>query len=149
MYGDSFDAELVNITNGDVICGIQKDFNQWSYHRDNTDIYYKAYQDENTKFNPQSPYAIAKLAAYNATRLYRQSYNLFASNGILFNHESVRRGELFVTRKITKYVADLKKKDKAAIMAKRKARRLRIKRQMWKRISRLRRKFKDKVASNK
>jgi GDPmannose 4,6-dehydratase len=51
------------------------------------------FQDENTLFNPQSPYAIAKLAAHHATRLYRQSYGLHASCGILFNHESERRAD--------------------------------------------------------
>lgn len=65
------------------------------------------FQDENTQFNPRSPYAIAKLAAYNSTRLYRSAYNLKASNAILFNMEGPRRGENFVTRKITKYVAQL------------------------------------------
>lgn len=65
------------------------------------------FQDENTRMNPQSPYAIAKLAAYHTTRLYRKSYGIFACNGILFNHESPRRGENFVTRKITKYVGYL------------------------------------------
>ena len=67
------------------------------------------FQDENTIFNPQSPYAIAKLSAHHATRLYRQSYGLHASCGILFNHESERRGGRFVTKKITKYVAGLSK----------------------------------------
>jgi GDPmannose 4,6-dehydratase len=65
------------------------------------------FQDENTLFNPQSPYAIAKLAAHHATRLYRKSYGLHASCGILFNHESERRGGRFVTKKITKYIARL------------------------------------------
>ena len=65
------------------------------------------YQDEQTKFNPQSPYGIAKLAAHHSVRLYRDSYGLFACGGILFNHESERRGERFVTRKISRYVADL------------------------------------------
>jgi len=65
------------------------------------------FQDENTLFRPQSPYAIAKLAAHHATRLYRQSYSLHASCGILFNHESERRGGRFVTKKITKYIAQL------------------------------------------
>ena len=63
------------------------------------------FQDENTLFRPQSPYAIAKLAAHHATRLYRNSYSLHASCGILFNHESERRGGRFVTKKITKWVA--------------------------------------------
>jgi GDPmannose 4,6-dehydratase len=58
-------------------------------------------QDESTPFVPQSPYAAAKLYAYWTTVIYRRAYGLFACNGILFNHESPRRGENFVTRKIT------------------------------------------------
>ena len=58
-------------------------------------------QSEKTKFYPKSPYASSKLFAYWITKNYRESYNMFASNGILFNHESPRRGETFVTRKIT------------------------------------------------
>jgi GDPmannose 4,6-dehydratase len=73
----------------------------------NLDNNREKYQDERTKFAPQSPYAIAKLAAHSAVSLYRRSYNLFACGGILFNHESERRGERFVTRKISRYVADL------------------------------------------
>lgn len=64
------------------------------------------YQDEETSFLPQSPYAIAKCAAHYATRLYREAYGLHASAGILFNHESSRRGENFVTKKITKWIAE-------------------------------------------
>ena len=64
------------------------------------------YQDENTKFMPQSPYAIAKCAAHHITSLYRDAYGLHASSGILFNHEGPRRGEEFVTRKITKWIGD-------------------------------------------
>ena len=60
----------------------------------------KKKQNEDTKFNPQSPYAISKLFAHNLTKFYRETFNLHASNGILFNHESPRRGETFVTRKI-------------------------------------------------
>jgi len=62
-------------------------------------------QNEVTPFAPQSPYAAAKVYAYYMTRNYRDAYGLFASNGILFNHESPRRGETFVTRKITRAVA--------------------------------------------
>ena len=58
-------------------------------------------QSEKTKFYPKSPYATSKLFAYWITKNYRESYGIFASNGILFNHESPRRGETFVTRKIT------------------------------------------------
>jgi GDPmannose 4,6-dehydratase len=66
------------------------------------------YQDENTIFMPQSPYGIAKLAAHHLCRLYRQSYGIHACCGILFNHESPRRGKEFVTRKITDYVGKLR-----------------------------------------
>lgn len=59
------------------------------------------YQNENTAFNPQSPYGLSKVFAFNMTRIYRRSYGMFAANGILFNHESPRRGINFVTRKIT------------------------------------------------
>ena len=62
-------------------------------------------QAENTEFHPRSPYGVSKLYSYWMTRNYRDAYGLFASNGILFNHESPRRGETFVTRKITKAVA--------------------------------------------
>lgn len=65
-------------------------------------------QNEQTYFAPQSPYAAAKLYAYWLTRNYREGYGLFAVNGILFNHEGPRRGETFVTRKITRYVAQYK-----------------------------------------
>jgi GDPmannose 4,6-dehydratase len=64
-------------------------------------------QNENTYFNPKSPYSIAKLYAYHITNSYKTAYNIFACNGILFNHESPRRGHNFVTRKITKGVANI------------------------------------------
>ena len=62
-------------------------------------------QTEQTPFYPRSPYAVAKLYAYWITKNYREAYNLFACNGVLFNHESPLRGETFVTRKITMAVA--------------------------------------------
>jgi GDPmannose 4,6-dehydratase len=62
-------------------------------------------QDENTPFHPRSPYAVAKVQAFWITVNYRESYGMHASNGILFNHESERRGETFVTRKITRGLA--------------------------------------------
>lgn len=65
------------------------------------------FQDENTPMLPQSPYGIAKLAAYHMVQIYRSSYDLFTCCGILFNHESPRRGENFVTRKITKYLSTI------------------------------------------
>ena len=64
------------------------------------------FQDENTAFEPQSPYAAAKLASHHLVRNYREGYSIFGSCGILFNHESERRGENFVTRKITKWIGD-------------------------------------------
>lgn len=67
------------------------------------------YQDETTEFAPNSPYAIAKLAAHNAVRMYREAYDIFACAGILFNHESPRRGENFVTRKVTMWVTSFKR----------------------------------------
>jgi GDPmannose 4,6-dehydratase len=65
-------------------------------------------QSETSRFHPRSPYAVAKVAAFWAAVNYREAYGMFASNGILFNHESERRGETFVTRKITRAVARIK-----------------------------------------
>ncbi len=65
-------------------------------------------QNEQTPFRPQSPYACAKVYAFHQTVNYRQAYDLFACNGILFNHESPRRGETFVTRKITRAATRIK-----------------------------------------
>lgn len=64
-------------------------------------------QNEMTPFYPRSPYGVAKLYGYWIVINYRESYNLFAVNGILFNHESPRRGETFVTRKISRSVAKI------------------------------------------
>jgi GDPmannose 4,6-dehydratase len=64
-------------------------------------------QTEKTPFHPRSPYAVAKLYAYWITINYRESYGIYACNGILFNHESPRRGETFVTRKITRGIANI------------------------------------------
>ncbi|HAJ5106731.1 TPA: NAD-dependent epimerase/dehydratase family protein, partial [Escherichia coli] len=64
-------------------------------------------QKETTPFYPRSPYAVAKLYAYWITVNYRESYGMYACNGILFNHESPRRGETFVTRKITRAIANI------------------------------------------
>ena len=68
------------------------------------ETYNKKVFDENSKFHPKSPYGVAKLYSYWITSVYRESYGIFASNGILFNHESPRRGETFVTRKITRFL---------------------------------------------
>lgn len=66
----------------------------------------KQYQNEQTEMLPQSPYGIAKLAAHNMIEIYRSAYDMFACCGILFNHESPRRGENFVTQKIVKWIKD-------------------------------------------
>ncbi len=81
------------------------------YQASSSELYGKVQavpQSETTPFYPCSPYAIAKLYAYWATVNYRESHGMFACNGILFNHESPRRGETFVTRKITRAVAHIK-----------------------------------------
>ena len=62
-------------------------------------------QTERTRFHPRSPYAVSKVFAHWMTVQYREAYGLFASNGILFNHESPRRGATFVTRKVTRGIA--------------------------------------------
>ncbi len=72
-------------------------------------------QNEKTPFQPQSPYATSKLFSYWITKNYRESYNIFASNGILFNHEGHSRGETFVTRKITMFVAKYNKTQKGVL----------------------------------
>jgi GDPmannose 4,6-dehydratase len=81
------------------------------YQASSSELYGKVVetpQTETTPFYPRSPYACAKAYAYYITVNYRESYNLFACNGILFNHESPRRGETFVTRKITRAAARIK-----------------------------------------
>lgn len=85
-------------------CGLPVKF----YQASSSELYGKVVetpQTETTPFHPRSPYACAKAYSYYITRNYRESYNMFAVNGILFNHESPRRGENFVTRKITLSIA--------------------------------------------
>ena len=87
--------------------GIQPKF----YQASSSELYGKAVespQTETTPFHPRSPYACAKAYAYHITVNYRESYGMFAANGILFNHESERRGETFVTRKITRGATRIK-----------------------------------------
>lgn len=72
-------------------------------------------QNEKTPMKPRSPYGVAKLYAYEMARVYREAYHLDISNGILFNHESPRRGENFVTRKITLSIADILKGKRAGV----------------------------------
>lgn len=71
-----------------------------------TEVVAQYFQDEKTPLAPNSPYAVAKVAGHNLVHVYRESYGIFAAAGILFNHESPRRGENFVTRKITKWIGD-------------------------------------------
>jgi GDPmannose 4,6-dehydratase len=81
------------------------------YQASSSELYGKAVespQSETTRFHPRSPYAAAKAYAFFITRNYREAYNMFAVNGILFNHESPRRGETFVTRKITMAAARIR-----------------------------------------
>jgi GDPmannose 4,6-dehydratase len=81
------------------------------YQASTSELYGKAQevpQSEKTPFYPRSPYGVAKLYAYWIIVNYREAYNIFASNGILFNHESPRRGETFVSRKITRAAARIK-----------------------------------------
>lgn len=81
------------------------------YQASSSELFGKAVemsQSERTPFYPRSPYGCAKMYAYWITKNYRESYHLFSCNGILFNHESPRRGETFVTRKITKALARIK-----------------------------------------
>jgi GDPmannose 4,6-dehydratase len=81
------------------------------YQASSSELYGKVVetpQSETTPFYPRSPYACAKAFAYHVTVNYRESYGTFATNGILFNHESPRRGETFVTRKITRSLANIK-----------------------------------------
>jgi len=81
------------------------------YQASSSEMYGKAIElplRESTPFHPRSPYGVAKVYAYWITKNYRESYGIFASNGILFNHESPRRGETFVTRKITRGLVRIK-----------------------------------------
>ena len=80
------------------------------YQASSSELFGKAIevpQNEGTPFHPRSPYAVAKIYSFWATVNYREAHGLFAANGILFNHESPRRGENFVTRKITRAVAEI------------------------------------------
>ena len=90
------------------ICGLEK---KTKFYQASTSELYGLVQEmpqkETTPFYPRSPYAVAKLYAYWITKNYREAYGMYACNGILFNHESPRRGETFVTRKITRGLANI------------------------------------------
>ncbi len=72
-------------------------------------------QNENTIFDPQSPYACSKVFSFHMTKVYRKAFNLFASNGILFNHESERRGENFITKKVVNAAYRIKMEEKTIL----------------------------------
>jgi len=97
-------------------CGLEKEVR--FYQASTSELYGKVQeipQSETTPFYPRSPYAAAKLYAYWITINYREAYNMFAVNGILFNHESPRRGDNFVTRKITRSVAKIHLKQQESL----------------------------------
>lgn len=92
------------------------DFNCKIYQASTSELFSgepdEAPQNEKTPFKPKSPYGVAKLFGFEIARAYRESYGMFIANGILFNHESERRGENFVTRKITKGLGDISRGEK-------------------------------------
>lgn len=105
--GDATGLATVRILNALKETGVKAKF----YQASSSEMYGKiqeAPQSETTPFYPRSPYACAKVYAFWTAVNYREAYNLFACNGILFNHESPRRGETFVTRKITRAAAHIK-----------------------------------------
>ncbi len=101
------------------ICGLEK---KTRFYQASTSELFGLVQEipqrETTPFYPRSPYAVAKMYAYWITVNYRESYGMYACNGILFNHESPRRGETFVTRKITRAIANISQGiEKCSILA--------------------------------
>jgi len=113
-FEDEFSTLNTNINGTHYILSAVKEFNQKLkfYFAGSSEMFGKVKQipqNENTPFHPRSSYGISKVAGYHLTKNYREAYNLHASTGILFNHESPRRGFEFVTRKITFAVARIKK----------------------------------------
>ena len=112
-FQDEFSTLNTNINGTHYILSALKEFSQDSkfYFAGSSEMFGKAKQipqDENTSFHPRSAYGISKVAGFDLTRNYREGYNLYASSGILFNHESPRRGYEFVTRKISLAAAKIK-----------------------------------------
>jgi GDPmannose 4,6-dehydratase len=94
-----------------ILDALRRSGNQARFYQASSSEMYgaaKPPQNEVTPFEPRSPYAVAKVYAYWITRNYREAYKMYTCNGILFNHESPRRGETFVTRKITRALAAIK-----------------------------------------
>lgn len=113
-FDDSFSTLKINIdgTHHVLAALLQKSPHCKFYYAGSSEMFgkvNKAPQDENTKFHPRSPYGISKTTGYYLTQNYREAYNMFACGGILFNHESPRRGKEFVTRKITSTIAGIKR----------------------------------------
>ena len=105
-FEDEFSTLNTNINGTHYILSAIKDFSPKTkfYFAGSSEMFGKVQkniQDEKTRFYPRSAYGISKVAGFELTRNYREAYNIFACNGILFNHESPVRGETFVTRKIT------------------------------------------------
>ena len=114
-FDDEFSTINTNINGTHYILSAIKDFSPKTkmYFAGSSEMFGKVTrspQNENTKFHPRSPYGISKVAGFDLTRNYRESYGLHTSTGILFNHESERRGFEFVTRKISQAVAMIKLK---------------------------------------
>lgn len=112
-FDDGFSTINTNINGTYVVLSILKEIMSECrfYHAGSSEMFGIAKetpQNENTPFHPRSPYGVSKVAGFDLTRNYREVYNLFACNGILFNHESPRRGFEFVTRKITFGSANIK-----------------------------------------
>ena len=114
-FEDEFSTLNININGTHYLLSAVKEFvdtNVKFYFAGSSEMFGKVKQNpqnENTPFNPRSSYGISKVTAFHLTKNYREAYNLHASNGILFNHESPRRGFEFVTRKISHGVARIKK----------------------------------------
>ena len=112
-FEDEFSTLNTNINGTHYILSAIKHFspNTKFYFAGSSEMFGKVQkktQDEKTRFYPRSAYGISKVAGFELTRNYREAYNIFACTGILFNHESPRRGFEFVTRKITSSVARIK-----------------------------------------
>ena len=112
-FEDEFSTINTNINGTHYMLSAIKEFSPKTkmYFAGSSEMFGKAIQvpqNENTPFHPRSPYGISKVAGYELTRNYREAYNLFCCSGILFNHESPRRGFEFVTRKITHSIARIK-----------------------------------------
>lgn len=112
-FEDEFSTSIININGTHHILSAikQRAPNCKFYFAGSSEMFglaKEAPQNENTPFHPRSSYGISKVAGFHLTQNYREAYNLFACNGILFNHESPRRGYEFVTRKITSMVARIK-----------------------------------------